>query len=204
MSDLKQILTSYSLVFLAELPDKTALVALWLSSRYPGFRVFLGTATAFFAHSFLAVLLGSQGSRFFLQESSRAGLTGLSGLILFFFGLKMGWDLLFSKEKASDLEMKTRFKSAFLAGFVSVFFLEFGDLTQVTALLLAAESGKPWSVFFGSFFALISVSGLAIFLGTRLKKLGTGKVSKNFQLGVRWASAGLFLSIGILFIYRAI
>jgi len=48
-------LTSFAVVFPAELPDKTALAGLMLGSRYRPLNVFVGVAAAFAVHVVLAL-----------------------------------------------------------------------------------------------------------------------------------------------------
>ena len=52
-------LTTFAIVFPAELPDKTAIAALILGSRYRPLWAFAGTAAAFTVHVALAVTAGS-------------------------------------------------------------------------------------------------------------------------------------------------
>src|ERR1700753_922064 len=52
------ILAVFPLIFVGELPDKTALAALVMGSRYRGSWVFAGVATAFLMHVTIAVALG--------------------------------------------------------------------------------------------------------------------------------------------------
>lgn len=51
--------TSFGVIFLAELPDKTALASLILGTRYRPSRVFIGVAAAFATHVVLAIVVGS-------------------------------------------------------------------------------------------------------------------------------------------------
>ena len=49
--------------------------------------------------------------------------------------------------------------------FVTIFFAEVGDKTQVATLLISAESHAPWIVFAGAAAALITTSLLGVLLG---------------------------------------
>src|ERR1700722_6881874 len=51
--------TCFGVIFVAELPDKTALASLVLGSRYRALFVFAGVAAAFTVHVVLAVSAGS-------------------------------------------------------------------------------------------------------------------------------------------------
>jgi putative Ca2+/H+ antiporter (TMEM165/GDT1 family) len=50
--------------------------------------------------------------------------------------------------------------------FVTIFLAEIGDKTQLSTLLMSAESHSPWVVFIGSAAALITTSLLGVLLGS--------------------------------------
>ena len=54
---------------------------------------------------------------------------------------------------------------AFFATFITVFLAELGDKTQLAALLLSAQSGRPLLVFLGASLALISSSLVGVLVG---------------------------------------
>ena len=54
--------------------------------------------------------------------------------------------------------------------FLTIFLAEFGDKTQLSTLLMSAESQSPWIVFLGAGTALISTSLLGVILGQWLAK----------------------------------
>ncbi|MEP0817420.1 TMEM165/GDT1 family protein [Trichocoleus desertorum GB2-A4] len=53
----------------------------------------------------------------------------------------------------------------FCSTFVTIFLAELGDKTQVTTLLMSAESQSPWMVFAGAALALITTSLLGVLVG---------------------------------------
>ena len=57
------------------------------------------------------------------------------------------------------------FIAAFTSTFVTIALAEMGDKTQVTTLLMAAQSHKPWIVFVGAATALICTSLLGVLVG---------------------------------------
>jgi len=61
--------------------------------------------------------------------------------------------------------------AALLTTFTTVFLAELGDKTQLAALLLAAQSGRPTIVFVGASLALISSSLVGVLLGRWLAKV---------------------------------
>lgn len=76
-----------------------------------------------------------------------------------------------SSDPMSAPEQAGRWGAAFLTTFTTVFLAELGDKTQLAALLLSAESGRPGIVFLGSSLALISSSLVGVLLGRWLAKV---------------------------------
>ncbi|HEY9881768.1 MAG TPA: TMEM165/GDT1 family protein [Leptolyngbyaceae cyanobacterium] len=60
---------------------------------------------------------------------------------------------------------KVDFWRVFFSTFVTIFLAELGDKTQMTTLLMSAESHAPWVVFLGAGSALISTSLIGVLLG---------------------------------------
>ena len=63
------------------------------------------------------------------------------------------------------------FGAVFLTSFTTVFLAELGDKTQLAALLLSAESGRPVVVFIGASLALISSSLVGVLMGRWLSRV---------------------------------
>jgi len=57
------------------------------------------------------------------------------------------------------------FGRVFWSTFVTILLAELGDKTQLTTLLMSAESQKPWIVFAGAGTALVTTSLLGVLLG---------------------------------------
>jgi len=77
--------------------------------------------------------------------------------------------------------------------FITVFLAEIGDKTQLTTLMIAAQSHQPWIVFAGAAIALVSTSLLGVLAGKWL--------AKTFSPNLLNTLAGLsflFLSISLL------
>jgi len=154
----------FGVVFLAELPDKTALAGLVLGTRYRASYVFAGVAAAFLLHVVLAVAAGSVLT--LLPQQLVAAVTG----VLFLGGAAV---LLFKK---GDDEEEVRgpkdqsFWKVSGAGFMLILVAEFGDLTQIMTANLAARYDDPFSVGLGAVLALWAVAGLGIVGGKALMK----------------------------------
>ncbi len=68
-------------------------------------------------------------------------------------------------EKPVTKAQKTGVWSVFVYTFVTIFLAEIGDKTQLTTLLMTAESQSPWIIFVGTGSALVITSLLGVLLG---------------------------------------
>lgn len=154
----------FGVIFLAELPDKTALTGLVLGTRYRASYVFVGIAAAFLLHVALAVAAGSVLT--LLPQQIVHVLTG----VLFLGGGAM---LLLKKDDGEE-EIKKPADQSFWkvagTGFMLILVAEFGDLTQIMTANLAARYDDPLSVGLGAVLALWAVAGLGIVGGKALMK----------------------------------
>jgi putative Ca2+/H+ antiporter (TMEM165/GDT1 family) len=154
----------FGVIFLAELPDKTALASLMLGTRYRASYVFVGVAAAFVVHVALAIAAGS-----LLTLLPHRPVQAVVG-VLFLGGAAM---LLLSKGE-EDEEVREPAAQSFWkvsgAGFMLILVAEFGDLTQIMTANLAARYGDPVSVAIGAVLGLWAVAALGIFGGQLLMK----------------------------------
>ncbi|WP_314172479.1 TMEM165/GDT1 family protein [Streptomyces winkii] len=178
----------FGVVFLAELPDKTALAGLVLGTRYRASYVFAGVAAAFVLHVILAVAAGSVLT--LLPHRLVQAVVG----VLFLAGAAV---LLFKKDDEKDDEEddgeeggeddgeqgggqgekgKSRkpaaqsFWKVASSGFMLILVAEFGDLTQIMTANLAARYDDPLSVGLGAVLALWSVAAIGILGGRALMR----------------------------------
>ncbi|MFD1659967.1 TMEM165/GDT1 family protein [Streptomyces caeni] len=155
---------AFGVVFLAELPDKTALAGLVLGTRYRASYVFAGVAAAFLLHVTLAVAAGSVLT--LLPQRIVHALTG----VLFLGGAAV----LLLKKGEGEEEIRRPENQSFwkvsAAGFMLILVAEFGDLTQIMTANLAARYDSPLSVGLGAVLALWAVAGLGIVGGRALMK----------------------------------
>ncbi|MFY9913529.1 MAG: TMEM165/GDT1 family protein [Nocardioidaceae bacterium] len=159
---------SFGLIFPVELPDKTFVAALVLSTRYRPLAVWVGVGLAFGVQCLVAVSAGHAVS--FLPEwvvHSLSTTMFLIGAIILFRAAPHADDE--EKEQEEEFAKKaTRDQKgwhAVLASFLVLFAAEWGDLSQILTLNLVAKYGSPVSVFIGSWAALLTVSGLAVIGG---------------------------------------
>ncbi|MBT2483045.1 TMEM165/GDT1 family protein [Streptomyces sp. ISL-94] len=155
---------AFGVVFLAELPDKTALAGLMLGTRYRASYVFAGVAAAFAVHVALAIAAGSVLT--LLPHRLVQAVVG----VLFLAGAAM----LLLKKNDGEEDVKPPADQSFWkvsgAGFMLILVAEFGDLTQIMTANLAARYDNPLSVGLGAVLALWAVAGIGILGGRTLMK----------------------------------
>jgi putative Ca2+/H+ antiporter (TMEM165/GDT1 family) len=181
----------FGVIFLAELPDKTALAGLVLGTRYRASYVFAGVAAAFLLHVVLAVAAGSVLT--LLPQQIVHALTG----VLFLGGAAM---LLLKKDEDEE-EIKKPADQSFWkvagTGFMLILVAEFGDLTQIMTANLAARYDDPISVGLGAVLGLWAVAGLGIVGGKALMK----RVPLRL---ITQIAALLMLGLGVWSLYEAV
>ena len=170
MFDLAVIATVFGLVFVAELPDKTAVAGLVLGARFPARWVFTGMAAAFLVHVVIATAAGS-----LLSLLPRRPVEAVVG-VLFLLGAVLIWREGLEAEEEEEAEVAAVPESAgFLRvatlGFGVIFVAEWGDLTQILTANLAAKYHNPLSVGLGAVLGLWAVGLLAILGGKTLLKV---------------------------------
>jgi len=163
--DLTLFASTFALIFVSEIPDKTALATLLLAANNRPVAVFLGVAGAFVIQSCVAVLFGSLISLF-----PHLYIRILSGSLFLVFAIAM-WlrSQPNAPEGAQDGTRKTFWRTVGVA-FMVIFIAEWGDLTQLATAALSAKYPNPITILIASILALWSVSAIAIVLGHHLKK----------------------------------
>ncbi|MFF4574275.1 TMEM165/GDT1 family protein [Streptomyces sp. NPDC001410] len=181
----------FGVIFLAELPDKTALAGLVLGTRYRASYVFAGVAAAFLLHVLLAVAAGSVLT--LLPQQIVHAITG----VLFLGGAAM---LLMKKDEDEEEIRKPADQSFWKVagtGFMLILVAEFGDLTQIMTANLAARYDAPVSVGLGAVLGLWAVAGLGIVGGKALMK----RVPLRL---ITQIAALLMLGLGVWSLYEAV
>jgi putative Ca2+/H+ antiporter (TMEM165/GDT1 family) len=181
-------LTTFGVIFLAELGDKTQLTAMALAARYPWKKIFLGIALAFALLNFGAVLVGK--ALFVLFPIFWTKLAS-AGLFLYFGATTL------IHSNVDEESHKIAAAGAIRTAFLMILLAELGDKTQLVTLSLAAQYDAPIQVFCASTLALWLVSLLGIFLGKQLVRY--------FPLRYIHRAAGvLFLLFGLALLYKTL
>lgn len=177
--DLALVATTFLLIFPAELPDKTFIATLVLSTRFRHLPVWLGVSAAFLAQVVIAVAFG--GMLALLPQALVLAVTtilfAIGSLILIRGGLATRAAEQEAEheeeeevaEKAAAVRTSSPWRT-FTTSFVILFTAEWGDLSQLLTAGMAARTGDPLSVGIGSWLALITVAGLAVLVGRWLQQ----------------------------------
>jgi putative Ca2+/H+ antiporter (TMEM165/GDT1 family) len=164
-------LTVFGVIFVGELPDKTAVASLVLGARYSARPVLLGVCGAFLVHVTIAVTAGG----LIAQLPHRP--VELASAAFFLFGavflLRSNTDgaLEEGEEEAATVTGVKSPRQVVAASFGVVFVAEFGDLTQLLTASLAARYDDAISVGIGALLALWTVAALAVTFGRTLLRV---------------------------------
>jgi putative Ca2+/H+ antiporter (TMEM165/GDT1 family) len=180
---LEAFLVSAGIVALAEMGDKTQLLALVLAARYKRplpivFGIFLATlsnhALAAWLGAWITSLTGREAMRWILGAS---------------FLAMAAWSLV--PDKLGGEEAKRARFGAFGATLVAFFLVEMGDKTQIATVALAARYVSIAAVVAGSTLGMMLANVPAVYVGERLLRRVPAKA-------VRRAAAAIFALLGAL------
>lgn len=174
MLDFAVIITVFALIFVGELPDKTAVAGLVLGTRFPWRWAFAGIAAAFLTHVVIAVAAGSLIG--LLPRRPVEAVVAVLFLLGAFLIWREGQDDEQEEaeeedaEKAEAVPATAGFWRVASLGYGVIFLAEWGDLTQILTANLAAKYHNPLSVGIGAVLGLWAVGLLAILGGRTLLK----------------------------------
>lgn len=187
-------LTAFILIMPVELPDKTFVATLVLSTRYPPLPVWLGVVAAFGVQCAVAVAAGHLLAKLPQRPVAlvAAGLFAVGAVLMVRgAGKADAEEADQEKEYADKVDAGKRGWRAAGASFLVLFTAEWGDLSQLLAAGLVA-SGKPApAVFVGAWVALAMVSGFAVLLGRWLLRHVRLAVVRYVAAGVCATLAGI-------------
>ena len=186
---MQALLTSTLAVALAEIGDKTQLLALVLATRYRRpVPIVAGIVVATVVNHALAGLVGAQVGAWLGPELLR-WIVGLGFLAM------AAWTLV---PDTLDEERKPDPRGAFVATTVAFFFAEMGDKTQLATIgLAAAHPGATVAVVVGTTLGMLIANVPVVALGDRL----AGRIDLS---RVRYLAALLFAAFGAVVLVRGI
>ncbi len=181
---------SFAVVFLAELGDKSQLMALAFASRYRAWTVLLAVTIATLIVHAGSVLLGSVVA----LALPTALIQVVAGLAFFVFA---AWTLRGdSLGKDDESRARRTGRWAVLTIGTAFFLAELGDKTMLATITLATTE-EPWGTWLGSTAGMVAADAIAIgigaFLGTRLP-----------ERAVKVFAAGAFIVFGVALIVEGL
>lgn len=185
---LEALLSSFALVAIAEIGDKTQLLSFVLATRFRGRygSIIAGIFAATLVNHLLAALVGDTVARALSPETLRWVL-GLS-----FIGFA-AWALV--PDTLDDSKQNVSRRGAFLTTLVLFFFAEMGDKTQLATVALGAKYTSLVLVTVGTTLGMMAANVPAVLVGERL--------AKRFALArMRFVAAALFALFGILILLK--
>jgi Ca2+/H+ antiporter, TMEM165/GDT1 family len=185
---METFLTSAGLVAIAEIGDKTQLLALMLAARFRApVPIILGILTATVANHALAALAGNYVAGMFDPEVLRWALT-VSFLAM------AAWALV--PDKADDEPTAVSRAGAFVATTIAFFLVEIGDKTQIATVALGAKFQDVLLVTAGTTAGMMIADVPAVFMGD----LAAEKLPLKLIRGV---AAALFAALGMAVFFGA-
>ena len=181
-------LLSTAVIFVAELGDKSQLMAMTFAARYRVRDVLIGiTAATALVH------LASVGVGYWVGDAfagNQHWISIVAGIaFLGFAAWTVRGDELTEEEAA---KARTSKGAAILAVGVAFFLAELGDKTMLATITLATQEG--WlGTWIGSTLGMVAADALAIVVGAMLGK----KLPENV---IKWGAAALFALFGLLLI----
>lgn len=183
-------LLSFGVIFVAELGDKSQLMALTFATRYPAISVLIGITIATAVVHALSVTAGVALTAVVPPYL----VTLVAGLAFLGFA---AWTLrgdALSDEEARRAE-RTR-RSAIVAASIAFFLAELGDKTMLATVTLATQQGA-FPVWAGSTAGMVVADGIAIGIG---KLLGR----RLPERAIRYGAAAAFAVFGLLLIAEVV
>jgi len=175
-------------VFVAEMGDKTQLVALAFATKFKTWTVIAGVFIATFVIHLISVIVGGAVSHLLPVFWIKI----IAGLSFIFFGL---WTL--RGDSLDDEEVsKPSVFGPLLTVALTFFIAELGDKTMLATITIASEQNDFYGVWIGSTIGMVLADGLAIIAG---KVMG-----KNLpETLIKYVGAAIFLISGIVTLWEA-
>lgn len=187
-TNLTAFLFAAGAVVLAEMGDKTQLLAMAFATKFKASKVLIGVFIATVFNHALAVAVGNYITRF---EAAQIWIQGIASLSFIFFGL---WTI--RGDKLEGEENRTTKFGAIVTVALAFFIAEMGDKTQLATIALAAKfPTSPAGILMGTTTGMIIADGIGIIVGVVMCK-------KIPERTIKLASAGVFILFGFIGSYQ--
>jgi Ca2+/H+ antiporter, TMEM165/GDT1 family len=186
--DVTELVLAFGLVFVAELGDKSMLLALAFATRFRPWPVFGGIVIAAAVSTGLATLVGAALGAALPERELAIG----AGLLF----LGFGWWALRDVDDDEDTTADLRGRSVLVGVTLAFLLAELGDKTTLaTAALASTQSALP--TWIGATLGMSASSGLAIVVGSRLAERLSPRVTRRI-------AAGAFAVFGVLLLVEGV
>lgn len=183
-------LISVGTITLAEMGDKTQLLAMAFAAKYKASKVLLGIFIATVLNHALAVLLGTMITR---NEALNIWVQLIAGISFVIFGI---WTIRGDQLNGED-RRTTRFGIITTVG-IAFFIAELGDKTQLATIALATKFPEmPGHVLLGTTIGMLLADSIGIIIGVILGK-------RIPEKGIKLFAASLFILFGIFATWQAL
>jgi putative Ca2+/H+ antiporter (TMEM165/GDT1 family) len=184
------IFVSATVVALAEIGDKTMLLAILLVTRMrKPWAILAGIFVATVANHLIASLVG-------VEISGLLDARWFRILVAVSFIAMAAWTLVPDKLDDDSMAVKSH-GGAFLTTVIAFFLVEIGDKTQIATIALAAHYHSILDVATGTTLGMMLADGPAVFLGAALVRRVSLKAA-------RLGAAALFLGLGLWQLYAVL
>ncbi len=184
--DLLPLLSSFVIVAIAELGDKTQIAIVSLSAKHKPRSVFVGGLLAFALVDGVSALVGGAVSPFIPEF----WINLVGGIVFVVFGF---YTLLTRQEEAVTIKERSR---AMTTSFMLISLMELGDKTQFAVTTLSADYNASLQVFVGVMLAFTLLTAIAAGLGSFICRY----VGSRY---VKIGAAVIFIVFGLIFLFQA-
>ncbi|MCT4542621.1 MAG: TMEM165/GDT1 family protein [Vallitalea sp.] len=186
---LVELIKAFSLIFIAEMGDKTQIMAMAFATRFKVKQVLVGIFLGSLLNHGLAVIFGNYLCRF-IPTSTIQMIAGFA-----FVGFAL-WTLKIEEDTSNENDNNKSFGPVLTVA--TAFFIgELGDKTQLTAITLSADAQYPLLILFGCVFGMLITGALGILVG---KKIGN-KMPKSL---IKVLSASIFMLFGLAKLFMTV
>ncbi|TCT16138.1 putative Ca2+/H+ antiporter (TMEM165/GDT1 family) [Natranaerovirga pectinivora] len=178
-----EIIQAFFFIIMAEMGDKTQLLAMTFATKYSLGKVVMGVLLGSLLNHGLAALLGAYLTNVIPIDIVKI----IAALAFVFFGI---WSLNFDMDEEEVENKKFNFGPILTVG-MAFFIGEFGDKTQLTVITLASQGSFPLFILMGTVTGMIITSLIGIVAGRLLGK-------RIPEIPLKIASATVFILFGII------
>ncbi|MEL7565731.1 MAG: TMEM165/GDT1 family protein [Dehalobacterium sp.] len=186
-SDINALITSFAVVVLGEMGDKTQLLGMAFATRFKAKTVLAAVFGATIFNHFLAVIVGDYLTRLIPMNTIQL----LAALSFVFFGL---WTF---RGDTLEGEDKKDYFNPFWTVFIAFFIAEMGDKTQLATIALAAKYKNIFTVLLASTAGMMVSNIIGIVIGVVMGK-------KIPERTVKLISGAIFILFGYIGIYASL